>query len=290
MSLSEMKIQKIIILAIVFVSLSQCKKNTEESYSNLNIVMDNAQAALYFHTVFCEAENAWAFADINKYEDKTDVSDTKKKLTYFHSIKDKGNDSVAIEYQDWELKNHLSLTGKIIVTFDNDSSYRVNQKRANVLLDDFSINGQTVAGEATITYRKTATNPNDQYTYTLLNGSYICETGTSAMLITCVIANGQYERIEENETIAQDDDDVWAFSGVMTGTLHDDPNLKYKNTVPATPYTLNDEPKDGKIRFTKNCKTAGEGSSQIEIAKRPDIIYFYGCSELYFESTTHHIR
>ena len=281
-----MKIHRIIILAVFFVTFSQCKKSPEEPYSNENIVMDNAQAALYFHAVFCEAENAWAFAHINDYEEKTD-GDSKKKLTYLHGSKNK--DSVAIEYHDWELKHHLSLTGKIIVTFDNDSSYRKDSKTAGILLSEFSINGQTVVGEAAIRYRKTTTNPNDQYVFTLLNGSAIRETG-NAMLISCIISNGQYERIEGNETIAQDDDDVWAFSGVMTGTLHDDPNLKYTNTMSATPYMLNNETKDGKLRYRMDCSTASEGSSLIKIAKRPDIIYFYGCSELYFESTTHHIR
>jgi len=286
-----MKIQRIIILAVVFVVLSQCKKNTEEPYSNVDIVMDNAQATLYFHTVFCEAEYAWAFADINKYEDKT-IADPKRKLTYLHNSKEKANDSVAIEYNDYVLKNYLSLTGKIIVTFDNDSSYRKISKKASILLDDFSINGQSVIGEATITYRKTATIPNDQYTYTLLNGANIREAGTSAILISCVIANGQYERIKENNNPDGDDDDdnIWVYTGDMTGTLLNDPNLKYTNTVPASSYTLNGETKDGKIRFTKDCSIASEGLSLIKIAKRPDILYFYNCEELYFESTEHHIR
>lgn len=284
-----MKIQRIIILAVVFAALCQCKKNAEEPYSNIDIVMDNAQAALYFHTVFCEAEYAWAFADINKYEDKTVSDDPKRKLSYWHNSNEKANDSVAIEYNDWVLKNHLSLSGTIIVTFSNDSSYRKDRKTASILLSDFSINGQSVVGEATISYRKTATNPNDQYVYTLFNGSSIRETGTSAMLISCVIANGQYERIEGNDTMAQNDDDVWAFSGVMTGSLHDDPNLKYTNTVTAT-LTINGVNEDVRIYYTMDCVTAFQGISQIKIAKRADIIYAYGCSELYFESTTHHIR
>ena len=283
-----MKIQRIIILAIVFFALSHCKKNSDEPYSNIDIVMDNAQAALYFHTVFCEAEYAWAFADINDYEDIT-VDDPKRKLKYWHSSEEKTNDTVTIEYNDLVLKNHLSLTGTIIVSFDNDSSYRKNQKKANLLLSDFSINGQKVVGEASITYRVTTNNPNDQYVYTLLNGSAIHETGTSAMLISCVISNGQYERIEGNETTAQNDDDVWAFSGAMTGMLHDDPNLKYTNTVTPT-LLVNGENIDAKVYYNANCITASQGNSQIKIAKRPDIIYAYGCSELYFESTTHHIR
>ena len=284
-----MKIQRIIILAVVIAALIQCKKNPEEPYSNEKIVMDNAQAALYFHTVFCEAEFAWAFADINKYEDITLSDDPKRKLSYWHNSNEKANDSVAIEYNDWVLNNHLSLSGTIIVTFSNDSSYRKDRKTASVLLSDFSINRQSVVGEATITYRKTTTNPNDQYVYTLLNGSFIREAGTSAMLISCVIANGQYERIEGNETLAQNDDDVWAFSGVMTGMLHDDPNLKYTNTVTAT-LSVNGVNEDVRVYYTMDCRTAYQGLSQIRIAKRPDIIFEYGCSKLYFESTTHHIR
>ena len=285
MPLSEMKIQSVILLAVVFLVFSRCNKKSEEPYSNVDIVMDNAQAALYFHTVFCEAESAWAFADINEYEEKTDTEGTDlnfKKLTYSHVSETK--DSVVIEYQDWELTNHLSLTGKIIVTFDT-ISYRIDSKTASVLLSDFSINRQTVVGEATIRYRKTSAKPNGQYVYNLLNGAHIREAGTSAMLISCVISNGEYERIEGNDTL----DDVWAFSGVMSGTLHDDPNLKYTNTVSAT-LSIDGKNIDVRTHYTMNCITAYQGLAQIKIAKRPDIFYIYNCSKLEFESTTHNIH
>lgn len=297
-----MKIQKIIISVIACVALSQCKKDSEESYSNENIVIDNAQASLYFHTVFREAEDAWAFIHSKDYEKGvyTDPANTSAvyKTTSF-TAESETKDSVFIEYHDWK-PNHVTLTGRIIVVFDNDSSYRKDGKTANVILSGFSINGQNVAGESTMRYRKAANN-NDQYTYTLLNGSAICEKGNSMpVLISCAIANAQYERVkgskpleseeDDDEGEEDDEDDVWAFSGTMSGMLHNDPNLKYTNTVTATPYMLNDETKNGRVHFTKDCRTASEGISQVRISGRPDIVYIYVCSYIYFESTTLHLK
>ena len=289
-----MKTIKTCILAVVLVALSQCKKDSQEPYSNENIVMDNAQAALFFHTVFREAEYAWAFIHRQKYEEKTytDSASTAtvyKKLTYepYKNIETKKN-MVTIEYHEWE-SNGLLLRGNIFVVFDNDSSYRKDGKLANVELKDFSINGQNVVGEATLKYRKAASNPDtskDQYTYTLLNGAAIYGKDYSKkVLVTSAISNGQYERTEGYKTLTQDDD-VWVYvSGEMKGTLHDDPKLKYTNTVTAT--YMN---KDAKVYYTMDCKPASQGFSIIKITGRPDIVYWYRCDQIFFGSVTLHLR
>ena len=293
-----MKNQKIIVLAVVFVAFSQCKKASEEPYPSENIIMDNAQATMYFHTVFREAENAWAFIHEKEYEEATfsdlvSTSTSYKEMTYepYKNIKNKN--MITIVYHEWK-SNDLLLMGKIIVVFDNDSCYRKDNKTANITLTDFTINGQNVAGEATMRYRKVGSNPNDQYAYSLLNGATIYEKKNSKKaLISCTIGNGQYERIEGNDTLSQDDD-VWAYSGTMTGTLRDDPKLKYTNTVTPS-MTQNNQTFDTRINFKIGCKTAFgktayDGFSQIKISKYPDIIYWYLCNEIYFRSTKLYIR
>jgi len=276
----------IIFAAIIF--LCQCKKEPEAPYSNENIVTDNAQAALYFHTIFREAENAWGFIDSMKYEKgkypfEPNRFTTSKELTY-------NEKTVTIEYNNWET-NGLYLSGTITVSF-GIGSFRKEGSIANIYLTDFSINQQYVVGGSSIKFiKKVAVKEkegeyNDTYTFTLLDGAAIHECGYSMpVLISCTIANGQYERSEGNKTFRQDND-VWVYSGVMTGMLHDDPNLKYTNTVMAN-YTENGVNKDGKVHFTTNCITAKQGRSQIKIPKRPDIIFEFDCERCIFGSVEH---
>ena len=277
-----MKLKNIIILAAI-VFLYQCKKNPEEPYSNLDIVRDNAQAGLYFHTVFREAENAWAFIDSVGYKEGT-YSDAANQPSIYKELDYNESTGIAtIEYCAWST-NHLLLSGNIKLIFDT-CSYRSDGKLANIYFSDFSINGQSVVGESSIKYRKVANNANDNYTFTLLDGTAIHKQGRSMpVLISSTVANGQYERIQGNETFSQDDD-VWAFSGVMTGMLHNDPNLKYTNTViPAA--TINGESQDIRIYYSMNCRFAQKGFSQITFPKRPDINFVYNCSEYIFDSVT----
>ena len=277
-----MKTGNIILLAAVLV-LCQCKKDSEEPYPNENIVMDNAQAALYFHTVFREAEYAWAFIDSKGYKEGTYTDDANRVAGSKELIYNENTKIVTIKYHIWET-NHLTLAGSMDVKF-GVSSYRDDGQIANVYLTDLSINWQTVVGESAIKYRKGENSANDYYMYTLLEGAAIHEEGGSMpVLISSTITNGQYERIEGCETLMQGDD-LWAFSGVMTGLLHNDPNLKYTNTVIPN-YTLNGESKNGRIYYTMNCKLAKQGFSQITIAKRPDIFFEYDCSKYNFVSVT----
>jgi len=284
------KIKNIILFlfaAIVF--LSQCKEKSEEPYPNEYIVGDNAQAALYFHAIFREAENVWAYIDSMGYAEGVyrvpESPSTEYKLLNCTEDEDKtkNTNTVIVEYNDWKI-NRLSLAGTIRVIFTNDSSYRKNGKVANVYLDDFSINGQDVVGESTIKF--TGNSTKDLYTYTLLNGSAIYQQGSSKpVLISGAISNGQYERVEGMETFSQDDD-VWSFHGVMTGQLRNDPDLKYTNTVSAT-YTEDGQNKDGKVYYDMDCTTAQKGRSLIKIKGRPDILYEYDCSRCIFQTVAH---
>ena len=276
-----MKIKRIILFFTVFIALSQCKKEPEELYSDENIVLDNAQAALYFHTIFREAENAWAFVNDKNYEAFTDIQTDPDKPASIYKKYTYSDKDIIIDYHAW-LTNHLILAGTIRVNFAINS-YRSDGMVANVYLTDFSINGQDIKGNATIKYKK---NDNDQYEYKFFDG-VIHEYGfTMPVLISGNITTSQYERIEGGETKLLQDDDVWAYSGTMTGMLHDDPKLNYTNKVLTSYIFENGE--NGVIHFTmdKNCLTAKKGASQITIPGRPDIIYGYFCSGVDFISVT----
>ncbi|MDR1153164.1 MAG: hypothetical protein LBL04_00505 [Bacteroidales bacterium] len=281
-----MKFRNIIILAVAIVSWSQCKKKSEEPYPNENIVMDNAQAALYFHTIFREAENAWGFVDSVKYvsdtyPDPANTTKSDKKITYTESTK-----NVTIEYNAWVTAKQL-LAGTIYFTVEKDV-YRPADAAITasitVNLTNFSINQQSVTGSFKMQYVTKADSETDHYAYTLFEGSAIYEAGVRMpVIIAGAVSSGQYERTKGSATYAQDDE--WAYSGAMRGMLHDDPNLKYTNTV-LTSYTVNDTKMDGTVYYTMNCITAKQGVSQIKISGRPDIIYGYECSGIYFESVT----
>ena len=275
----------VVFAAILF--LCQCKKDEEKPYPNENIVTDNAQASLYFHTVFREVVNAWHYIDQNKYEEGQYVDagtsyPKYKGLTYNKSI---NPTTVTIEYNSWET-NSLMLSGTITVRFDVHS-YHSDGKVATVSLTDFSINQQYVVGGSTVKFNKKL-EEKDSYTYTLLEGAAIHEKGYSMpVLISAAIANGQYERIEGSETLNQNDD-VWLYSGVMTGMLHNDPDLKYTNTVnPTSTYRLEDgSERNGRVLYSMNCKFAEKGLSQITFSKRPAIGFIYSCLGYSFFSVT----
>ena len=277
----KMKIRNIILPLFAIFILSGCKKDqSEDPYTNKKIMEDNAHAVLYFHTVFREAENAWAFINSKEYvegeyPDPANTSTTYKIMTYSKTLK-----KVTIEYNAWKSGGHL-LIGKIHVEF-SEKSYRTKDQVANVMLTDFSINGQNVVGQSSIRYNKVENSDNDHYTYTLKEGAAIHEVGSSKpVLISGAIASGQYERIEGNEKLTQDDD-VWVYSGEMKGMLREDQNLKYTNTVISKYMGEDGNEKDGRIYFTMDCVTAQQGVSQIKVSGRPDtdIIYGYLCSDI----------
>ena len=274
-----MKTRNVIIFFVVFVALIQCKKEPEEPYSNENIVRDNAQAALYFHTIFREAEHAWAFINDLKYEPGTYADPANKPAAFKNYTFNDNDKDVTISYNAW-VTNNLLLMGTIRVKFELNS-YRVPDRAANVYLADFSINGHNISGEPLLKYRA---GDNDQYIYSLTAG-LIREKGISMpALISGSITDGRYERIEGGDDPLSQDDNLWAYYGVMKGMLHDDPNLNYTNTVLNSFIMENGE--NGIVHFTMdaNCKTAKKGVSRITIPGRPDIDMWYRCSEVDFES------
>ena len=279
-----MKIRNIIILFLTFVSLSHCKKNdTEEPYSNEEIIRDNAKAAVYYHVVFREVENAWAFIHDKKYQSGTYVEEITptifKKITY---DKENTNKELIVEYNAWQ-SNDLLLGGELRLRIEA-GAYRENGMIAIVYLTDFAINGQLISGEPSLKYI-TREDGNDQYTYTVGRGAIYEEGNSKTTLISCNISGGQYVRVEGDETLSQKDD-VWTYTGTMKGILHEDPNLEYTNTVLTRYTTDNGESNDGTIYFNPSCPFAQQGVSQIKLTKRPDseIVYGYDCSEIYYVS------
>ena len=282
--MSSMKIRNIILSVIAIISLCECtKEKSEDSYTNMHIVTDNERASLFFHTVFREAENAWATIHREDYKsgtysDPASTSTGYKKLTYNEDTK-----TVTIDYNAW-LSDNLLLVGTISVKFDINS-YRIDKQTASTYLTAFSINAHNIVGESKIQYRKVESSDNDHYTYTLLDGAIHEEGSSKPILISGAVTNGQYERKEGSETFLQDDD-VWAYSGAMTGTLRNDPNLKYTNTVLTTYATVSGEEENGTVHYAFSCTTALSGVSQIKASGRPDIIFGYYCSGIDFLSVT----
>ena len=294
-SVDRTLLRNIVILAVAVVLLIQCNKKEpeEQPYPNESIVLDNAQGALYFHTVFREAENAWALIDsvdykAGTYKDPGNVGRKTKEYTY---EEDEVKSLVTIKYNAW-VSNNLLLVGTIIVDFEKNS-YRREGKIAKIKLSDFAINGQDVRGTPRITYnRKAAISGNDTYTYNLTDPSTIHEEGYNKPVLISGSGSGSYERIEGGYTFEQDDD-VWTFSMTMKGRIRENPKLNYTNTVLATAsYSYKDENgeevtrENGKVHYTMNCKIAQHGLSQITIPGRDVITYFYFCSHVEFISVT----
>ena len=259
----------------------------------MDIVLDNAQAAMYFHTIFCEAENAWALVNSEEYVSfgPVDLRQTNatsyKKITY-----DEDENTVIIEYQSWTSFNNLNLEGTIIVEFDT-SSYRKPRETARIFLEDFFVEGQNVAGRASLQYKNVEEGDNDQYTYNVFEGTTIFEKDGNPVLLTALINGGNYERITGGETLSHDDD-VWKYWGTMTGMLREKPNMRYTNTVVQT-IDIDDVKYDSAIYYELGCKTARHEFdypvySEIKIPGRDDIRYVYLCSQVLFFYETHKIR
>ena len=283
-----MKIKSIILSVIAIFSLCECSKDkSEEPYSNQDIVEVNAKAALYFHTVFREVENAWAFIDSAKYKsgtypDHSNPSPAVKNLTYVST--DTGTGTLTIEYNAWKSGEFL-LIGTISVKFAVNS-YQRDNNQASVFLTDFSIDAHSIVGEPTIQYKKVSNNDNDHYTYKLTDGAVYEKNRSMSIMISGAITNGQYVRTEGDSTILLQDDDVWAYSGTMTGILFNDPNLKYTNTIQTNNVIINEVGYESPVVFTMDCNTAKQGASNIVITGRPDILYGYKCSDHDFISVT----
>ena len=268
----QMKFRNNILLVLVILAFLSCKKEDVVTYDNEDILISNAQAAVYFHTIFREAENAWAIVAKLDYV-QTDSAETRGTSSYKKIVYD-GEKNVSITYNAW-MSGHVQLGGTINVTLP-DKVYRADGKSAKVTLESFSINAQRITGSATITFNVSTVTSNDHYKYSLTSGAiYDKNEDKRLILITSDIKDGLYERIDGGVTVKQDDD-IWAYTGTMTGLLFEDPNLRYTNTVLAKEkYTVGNETLDGIVHFSMTEKTAIKGLSNISISGQSDIIYAY---------------
>ena len=291
-----MKTRNLIISVVLFFVLNQCKEDDLVGYTNLDIVVDNSQAALYFHTIFREAENAWAIVHSKGYEDFTEVFEqqhTYKKMTY-----DEEENEVTIEYHEW-LSHNLNLGGTIHLNLSNKDSFRKQREFIGVLLSDFSIEGQIITGSASLQYNTPAREdddeeeeedyeePNDRYIFNLSDG-IIREQGVRMpTLITAAITGGNYERTAGSETLSPDDDE-WRYDGTMTGMLREMPGMNYRNVVvPAI--VIDGQNVEAAIYYDMICKTALRGYSVITVQGRV-IEFVYLCDAIEFYNETRNYR
>jgi len=283
-----LKIKKITILLICFALFNQCDEKTKEPVSNLDIVRYNAQAAMYFHTIFSEAEFAWAYVHNKDYYPFTNER-IERSATVYKELNYDGS-TVTVAYNAWTTDNGLIIVGDLRVESVTLHSYRNNEKTVKITLDIFSINRQHVRGHAWIQPNNKEDNPNDFYLFTLSDGATIHEDPIKnekmPTLISASIERGSYERVQGGETLLDQVDDVWIYSGgIMKGIILNDSRLSYTNTIINTSIDANtNENIDTKLRFSANCITAQWGVSKIVISERPDIIFIYKCSEIEYES------
>ena len=267
-----MKIRNIIIFAIAFVTLCQCKKDKDGPYPDKDVVIDNAQALMYYHIIFREVENAWAVVHSKGYKEFTPITEENGNL-YKELAYNEDKNVIEIDYHTWGTNK---LDGKIRIDIENVHNYRKKGGNITVFLHDFTINWQQIKGGAKIKYTGEEDDENDSYSFSLASESDIYEEGYNMpVLITSLITNAGYERIAGGETLSPDDDE-WKYWGNMTGTIRNEPGLKYTNTIT----------KEYAVHFTMDCKTAKQGISLVTIPGRANIVYEYGCSAIYFESET----
>jgi hypothetical protein len=262
-----MKLKFILAVSVSVLLLYGCKHdNGAYSYTVGDIVQYNAQAAIYFHTIFREAENAWAFIHEKKYDTQVYTEETGASYKKIYCGETEGSQCIInIEYNSW-LSGTFHLMGKITVTLPDKNVYRQEGKTAGVKLsDDFSIAQQRVTGSSSMTFVKNAEDANDHYDYKLTSAS-IYDMDDRQRLITAGISNGKYVRMGGNQTLSPGDD-IWALTATMTGQLFDDANMKYTNTV-----VDSGEP----VYFLMNCPKAIGGVSDVIIPDRPYIRYTYG--------------
>ena len=296
-------IRRIFLIVAVAGIFCRCGDDTDGPYSNYQIVIDNAMAVSYFHTVFVETENIWAIVHENAYHEGMVVFDQTqgyKEINIEYSEEEDAN-TVTVEYLDWKSNNHL-LRGTIIVTFDANS-YRRHQESARVTMSNFFIEGQIIAGVGTLQYRNAnrdeseedeeseVEEENDTYFFNLLDGASIREQGrrgSSSVLITATIRNGNYERVFKGEALSPEDD-VWKYWGSMTGILRERPTMRYTNTVVSS-MSIDGQVHDVALYFLPGCNIAASGISTITIQGLDEIRYLNICEEVYYETLTHNFR
>ncbi len=277
-----MNLKNIFLFIIVISIFGGCKKDSEESITNEQILENNAQAVMYFHTIFRESENAWAVVDSINY-DPTNIVEEKVGSSYRKISYNSDTNTVTVEYNAW-VSGRMQLGGKVYIKVPN--RYKENGSTAAVTLESFSIQAQRVTGAATLTYSKVEGSETDHYQYKLTNGAIYHQDETQLqVLITANIQNGAYERTAGGNTVDQKND-LWAYTGTMTGLLYEDPNMSYTNNVLTSYVDGSGATQNGTVYYSLGCLTAKEGVAQIKTSGRSDITYQYDCSEYFYVSVT----
>ncbi|MDR2038389.1 MAG: hypothetical protein LBQ60_10750 [Bacteroidales bacterium] len=267
-----MKLKNIIIVALAVILLPTCKKDDDEvEYTPIDMVGDVVWATSYYSVIFREAEDAWALVDKNNYSTDpiTEENESRKKTITFKEPSE-GKFVVDIEYNAWSL-NDMTLMGTITIDLPDKEVYGQSGRTAVIKLTNrFSVNGQIVTGNMPITCRFVTEGETqiDRYDYKLNTASIHSLEDDKKVIITCDVTNGSYTRIEGAETKADPKDDVWSFTGTMTGMLRDDANFTYSNTVSGT---------EGEtLLFKSTCYKALQGVCKLTVKGKSDMHYTYG--------------
>jgi hypothetical protein len=271
-------------VAVVLTLLqSGCHKD-DASYSPGTMVIDVSQAYMYYFIIFREAETAWAQVHENgyRYGEKTGNSNRTIQLD---SLNKKIYIDVHLKDYTWE---STVLSGKFTIALTADSSY-LKKDKATISLDSLFINKQKVEGFSTITH--TLNEETDQYSYILASGSIYSVDGED-ILITSAVSGGTLLRTAGSATIATPEDDVWTFTGTMTGKIRNSESLKYSNTVAVGKDMSQNPPVTVQIppAFYYDCsKKARQGACILTVGGR-EIFYRYDndCeSPIQVETVTH---
>ena len=284
-----MKIKIAILLTATVLLLCYCKKDDEKtSYIVDDVILSNAQAAVYFHVIFREAENAWAIIDEKGYLSEPVVFESGTTGKKIISFEESGELLLTIEYHTWTA-GKVQLMGTMTVILPHKFYPARENKPASIQLSDFSINGQRVIGFASFTYIPGVEGSNDIYNYKLADAAVYDKESPNLKLITADIKNGRYERIEDGDTPINQSDDIWKFTATTTGMLYDDPKMKYTNTIlQNNKYILGGDEVSGDVNFSVDCVTAAKGLAEIKIPGWSSdlMLYAYACSDLIYHVQT----
>lgn len=272
--LCYMRITNILWLTAVSCLLCCCKKDdTNSSYSVDEIVTANVQATLYFHIIFCEAENAWALVHNTGYSSKIFGDTVRSSYKVVSFVETAGSTyEVHVKYNNWWVRQ-LGLSGEMIVKLPNKNVYRTELQTANVTLNGFSIAQQRVVGSSSIKYIGKNQEENDTYDYTFKSAK-IYDVTDAIAIISADITSGRYTRVEGGSTVVNSiktpNVDSWTFNATMTGSYRE--NLSYTNKILSNVA-------GGILYFSKDCtKKAIQGISQLIVPGQPYIEYDYGLS------------
>jgi hypothetical protein len=265
-----MKARIIFISVICSLLFVRCKKDDPApAYSLEDMIRYNSAAALYFHVIFREAENAWALAEEAGYiEDRDIFFEENATKTDFKRITFSENEGseylLSIEYRNWTVSG-VMLIGKITVKLPSGKFYR-HSGTANITVHDFSIAKQRITGNSSISYQ--GSEEVNKYSYSLSNGGIRDAENDNLVLVTAAITGGTYTQNTEN-------DDIWHFTGTMRGAIGNNGSINYTNVVLTSGDLFTGSGVDPFISFSANCRKPMGGIVQFTAVGQPDTYYFY---------------